>query len=245
MAILDKMNITYSVYQGTTHSNTPYKQPKEGDPTQIQYEPKPKEILITTKFIEHPYSPYKSYEFTNNPQTYPLPDDKFTSNMTKPHYRVRPISIFGDIWDYTPKYPDFYVKYSTKFSYEYRQKQATYKESKPMPWSNNGRYDYGLDYRNKITRLLMNSIKYKSWDELGLTDYINNLRDKLKQYNWGSDVEDAGLLFLPKQLVDKYLIPTETKAISAIKWVTPKIQKNKQKTKYDASGIDTPNDPTM
>ena len=54
--------------------------------------------------------------------------------------------------------------------------------------------------------------------------------------------ENAGLMFLPKQIADKYLIPYEAKSVEYKKWVTPKSTKSPE---YDWTGIDTPGDPTM
>jgi hypothetical protein len=235
ISILDKMNITYSIYQGTPSNNIPYTQSKEGDPNQITYNAVPKEILISTKQLHHPYPNYKTYKFNNNIQTYPLPDQK--------RYITKHPLIFDRVWDITPKYPNFYVKYSTEWDYNYEiNTRNDFEESNFN--TNTNTYNLGQDYRNQITQLILNSIEFKTWSELSLESEIEKLRASLNPYipSVVRDSKDAGLLFLPKQIVDKYLIPYTAQPVHYEKWITPK---KTTKPKYDFTGIDTPGDPTM
>lgn len=240
ISILDKMNIPYSVYQGTPKSNIPFTQPKEGDPTQLKYNPVAKEILVTTKEIQYPYPNFKTYKFNNNPQTYPLPEDrKIKSPIAEKRYSQRPYEIFNTNWDLTPMFPNHYVRFAnngTIYSLTNDFTEPKYNDTQNAYWP-------GSDYRNPITKLILNSIEFKTWRDLGLEEKINTEISKIVQYFPGVKYNiDAGLQLIPKQLVDKYLIPYESKPSYVQKWVTPKTP---AKPKYDWTGIDTPGDPNM
>jgi hypothetical protein len=238
IAILDKINIPYSVYQGTPRSNIPFNQSKEGDPNQLKYNPVAKEILISTKELRHPYPNYKTYKFNNNQQTYPLPED-IKSLTNKKQYRVKPAEIFGQTWDVTPLFPDYYVRFASNGTID--SINDDFEESKYM--AGNDKYILGRDFRNPITKLILNSIQFKTWRELGLEEKINTLISKIVQYIPSVQYDHkAGLQMIPKQIVNKYLTPYEAKSIDYETWVKPKATKT---TKYDWSGIDTPGDPTM
>jgi hypothetical protein len=238
IAILDKINIPYSVYQGTPRSNIPFNQSKEGDPNQLKYNPVAKEILISTKELRHPYPNYKTYKFNNNQQTYPLPED-IKSLTNKKQYRVKPAEIFGQTWDVTPLFPDYYVRFASNGTID--SINDDFEESKYM--AGNDKYILGRDFRNPITKLILNSIQFKTWRELGLEEKINTLISKIVQYIPSVQYDHkAGLQMIPKQIVNKYLTPYEAKPIDYETWVKPKATKT---PKYDWSGIDTPGDPTM
>lgn len=239
-AILDKLNVPYAVYQGTPRNSIPYTQSKEGNPDNLTYNPVPKEILISTTALQHPYPNYKTYKFTNNQETYKLPPDPGQLNNTKQYLTKRPL-IFNSTWDVTPKYPNFYVKYSTEFSFNFEKQLEDFTDASA---NGNGIYTLGSDFRNQITKLIVNSITFKTWNELGINSSIEKLAADIAPYAPGAAIEskNAGLMFLPKQIVDKYLTPYEAKSIEYKKWVTPKSTKT---TKYDWTGIDTPGDPTM
>lgn len=238
IAILDKINIPYSVYQGTPRSNIPFNQSKEGDPNQLKYNPVAKEILISTKELRHPYPNYKTYKFNNNQQTYPLPED-IKSLTNKKQYRVKPAEIFGQTWDVTPLFPDYYVRFASNGTID--SINDDFEESKYM--AGNDKYILGRDFRNPITKLILNSIQFKTWRELGLEEKINTLISKIVQYIPSVQYDHkAGLQMIPKQIVNKYLTPYEAKPIDYETWVKPKATKT---PKYDWSGIDTPDDPTM
>lgn len=212
IAILNQMNIPYSVYQGTPRSNIPYAQSKEGDPTQLTYKPVPKEILISSKALQHPYPNYKTYEFTNNPETYPLSSDTYKSELLN-------LGFSWKTWDMTPKYPNFYVQFS---------------DSTPS-------YD---EVKSPISKIILDSIIFKSWNDLKIYSVIKKLTSDIVEYYPGFSYvpETGGLRFLPKEIADKYLIAQRAEATDLKKWITPKSDK---KTKYDWTGIDTPNDPNM
>jgi len=238
IAILDKINIPYSVYQGTPRSNIPFNQSKEGDPNQLKYNPVAKEILVSTKELHHPYPNYKTYKFNNNQQTYPLPED-IKSLTNKKQYRVKPAEIFGQTWDVTPLFPDYYVRFASNGTID--SINDDFDESKYM--AGNDKYILGRDFRNPITKLILNSIQFKTWRELRLEEKINTLISKIVQYIPSVQYDHkAGLQMIPKQIVNKYLTPYEAKPIDYEKWVKPKATKT---PKYDWSGIDTPGDPTM
>ena len=238
IAILDKINIPYSVYQGTPRSNIPFNQSKEGDPNQLKYNPVAKEILVSTKELRHPYPNYKTYKFNNNQQTYPLPED-IKSLTNKKQYRVKPAEIFGQTWDVTPLFPDYYVRFASNGTID--SINDDFEESKYM--AGNDKYILGRDFRNPITKLILNSIQFKTWRELGLEEKINMLISKIVQYIPSVQYDHkAGLQMIPKQIVNKYLTPYEAKPIDYETWVKPKAIKT---PKYDWSGIDTPGDPTM
>jgi hypothetical protein len=219
-SILDKLNVPYTIYQGTPRNSIPYTQSKEGNPDNLTYKPVPKEILISTTALEHPYPNYKTYKFTNNPQTYPLPLDPEKLNNKKQYRTKRPL-IFNSTWDVTPKYPNFYVKYSDEFSFNYEKKLEDFTDAQ---LNGTETYVLGSDYRNQITKLLVNSITFKSWNELGIESAIEKLAADIAPYAPGAarNAEDAGLIFFPKQMADKYLIPYEAKPVEYKKWVIPK-----------------------
>ena len=215
VAILDQMNIPYSIYQGTPRSNIPYTQSKEGDPSQFTYKPVPKEILISSTALQHPYPNYKTYEFTNNPETYPLSSDVRNSELNN-------LELKGlNTWDMTPKYANFYVQFSS---------------STP-----NFRYN---EVKSPISKIILDSIIFKSWNELKMHSIIKKLTADIVKYYPGFEhvPEDGGLKFLPKEIANKYLIAQSAEAMDVKKWITPKSDK---KTKYDWTGIDTPGDPNM
>jgi hypothetical protein len=210
--MLNKMNIPSETYQGTPQSNTPYKQSKEGNPSQIQYNPKPQEIKISNAAYLHPYPNFKTYTFTNNSKTYPLPDEP--SGLTdKKQYMYRNPFIF-EKWDLTPLFPDYYVRVIEKSGYDFQKSNPDFKEAEE--------YRFGSDYRDPISKKIKDSIKFKTWEELGLQSKIEDIDKKLKKYDfWG---RGDGLAMLPKNIVDKYLIPTLSTADGRVysQYVIPK-----------------------
>jgi hypothetical protein len=136
-------------------------------------------------------------------------------------------------------FPNHYVRFASDGIID--SINDDFKEPEYNTW--NDTYNLGRDFRNPITKLILNSIQFKTWRELGLEEKINTSISKIVQYIPSVQRDQqAGLQMIPKQIVDKYLIPYEAKPIDYEKWVTPKVTK---KPKYDASGIDTPGDPTM
>jgi hypothetical protein len=199
--ILNKMNIPYETYQGTPKSNVPYKQSKEGDPSQIQYKPLPKEIKISNREYRHPYSKYETYTFTNSPNTYPLPTPP--KELTNKKQFLTHHNLIFQNWDITPEFPDYYVTPSTKYSFDYNKNLPN---SDPEKHAIGGRYSLGRDYSNPITQKILNSIKFKTWDELGLQSRMENIDKKLEKYF----DKPEGLIMLPKNIAEKYLIPSQT-----------------------------------
>jgi hypothetical protein len=200
-SILNKMNIPYETYQGTPKSNTPYKQSKKGDPSQIQYKPLPKEIKVSNREYRHPYSKYETYIFTINPKTYPLPDEP--SGLTnKKQFRTHHNLIFQN-WDTTPEFPDYYVTPDTEYSFNYNKNLPN---KDPELHNYGGKYSLGSDYSNPITQKILNSLKFKTWDELGLQSRMEDIDQKLKKYF----DKPEGLVMLPKNIAEKYLIPSKT-----------------------------------
>lgn len=239
--LLNQLNIPYAVYQGTPKNNIPLTQTKEGDPTQIKYDAKPAEIFVTDNAAKNPIGSFKSYKFSNNPQTYPLKDDPIGLTTYKQYLYRHPL-IFDKTWKLSNLFPDYYVTYDSEYSFNSNQTRPSYEDSKQNSW--NDEFTYGRDYRDKITKYIIDSIIYKSWKELGLQDKVSNEINKISDYlPTATRILDDGLIMLPKTIADKYLIANEKKSTPGYgKWVTPKIAK---KPKYDASGIDTPDDPTM
>jgi len=204
--LLNKMNIPYETYQGTPKSNVPYKQPKEGDPSQINYKPLPKEIKISNIDYIHPYPNYKIYTFTNNPKTYPLPDEPSGLTNKKQYLYRDPLILDYSQWDLTPLFPDYYVHSDSKASYDYEKSKPAFKESTKQTYG--GKYSYGIDFRNPISKKLKNSLEFKTWEELGLQSKIEDIDKKLKKYNiYG---RGDGLVMLPKDIAEKYLIPIQS-----------------------------------
>lgn len=199
--LLDKMNIPYETYKGTPKSNIPYKQSKEGDPSQIQYKPLPKEIKVSNREYIHPYPDYKMYTFSPNPETYPLPN-KPEGLTNKKQFQTYHYSIFTT-WDTTPEFPDYYVRPSTEFDFNFF-KNLPNKDSKEQAYG--GNYSLGNDFSSPITQKILNSLKFKTWDELGLQSRMENINKKLEKY---FDKRE-GLIMLPKNIVEKYLIPSQT-----------------------------------
>lgn len=214
--ILDKMNIPYKIYEGTPQSNVPYKQPKEGDPSNIKYTPSPKEIIFSTLNSEHPYPNFKSFQFTNNPDVYPLPEDpKELTN--KPQYLYRPSTIFDIQWDTTPLFPDHYVHSDSSNSAKFDLENSKSKSEKNKE---NSTYAYGTNYSNKITQELLKSIKFKTWDEINMSKEIEKFKQEFEKYNL--NFGKYGLLFFPKNLADKYLISKQVKPVENKFFVIPK-----------------------
>lgn len=201
--LLDKMNILYEIYKGTPKSNIPYKQSKEGNPSLIQYKPLPKEIKVSNREYVHPYPKYEMYTFSPNPKTYPLPE-KPKGLTNKKQFQTHHRSIFTQ-WDTTPEFPDYYVKPNTESSFNF-WKDLPNTDSEEQAYG--GIYSLGNDFSSPITQKILNSLKFKTWDELGLQSRMEDIDKKLEKY-WGYD-RPEGLIMLPKNVAEKYLIPSQT-----------------------------------
>ena len=202
--LLNKMNIPYKVYQGTPKSNIPFKQSKEGDPSQIQYNPLPKEIKISNREYVHPYPNYEMYTFSPNPKTYPLPEEP-EGLSNKKQFQTYHNSIFTQ-WDSTPEFPEYYVRPSTEHSFNFWKNLPTNVDSKKQSMGNN--YSLGMDFSSPITQKILNSLKFKTWEELGLQSRMENIDKKLKKYL--DYYRPEGLIMLPKNIANKYLVSTKT-----------------------------------
>jgi hypothetical protein len=199
--LLDKMNIPYKAYQGTPKSNIPYKQSKEGDPSQMQYKPLPKEIKVSNHEYRHPYPKYEMYTFSPNQNTYQLPPQP--KELTNKKQFITYPDLLSQNWDLTPEFPDYYVTPSTKFSFNYDKDLSN---SDPEKQAYGDKYSFGEDYSNPITQKIINSLKFKTWDELDLQYRIENIDKKLKKYF----DKPEGLIMLSKSIAEKYLIPSKT-----------------------------------
>ena len=199
--LLDKMNIPYETYKGTPKSNIPYKQSKEGDSSQIQYKPLPKEIKVSNLEYIHPYPNYEMYTFLPNPKTYPLP--KKPEGLTnKKQFQTYHYSIFTP-WDITPEFPDYYVKPDTEYGFNF-WKNLPNEDSEKQAYG--GKYSLGNDFSSPITQKILGSMKFKTWGELGLQSRMENIDKKLEKYF----NKKEGLIMLPKNVAEKYLIPSQT-----------------------------------
>jgi hypothetical protein len=235
--LLDQMNILYEIYRGTPKNSIPFTQTKEGDPTKINYIAKPNEIYITDANAKNPIGSFKSYVFSNNPQTYPL-NDTTTQLTNYKQYIYRHPLIFKKTWKLSNMFPNYYVAYDSKLGFNSENTAPLYTDSNKHSW--NDQYSFGRDFRDKNTKYIISNMIYKTWEELGLRDKVSNEINKISDYLLSATrILDDGLIMLPKIIADKFLIPNEKKSTDNYgKWVTPK-------TKYDSSGIDTPGNLNM
>jgi len=240
--LLNQLNILYAVYQGNPRNSIPYTQTKEGDPTQINYTAKPKEIYVTTSTAQNPYGPFKKYKFSNNPTTYPLKDDPDGNLMPYKQYKHRHPMIFDKIWNLSNMFSEYYVTYSDKFGFDYDKNIDLFVDSEKQGFGD--KFTFGFKFNDNVTKYIIDNMLYKSWKELGLQDKVSNEISKIISYIPTADrIQNGGLIMLPKSIANKYLIANEVKtSYDYGKWVTPK---KSTTTKYDWSGIDTPGDPNM
>jgi hypothetical protein len=208
VSLLEKMNIPYKIYEGNPGSNIPYKQPKEGNPKDIKYTPKPKEQTISTLKLLHPYPNFKSFVFTNNPETYPLPSDP-TEMTDYPQYFYTSLA-FGKNTEYdsTPMFPDYYVSPQLNNTALFDLKSPKQKSEKN---TYGDQYRFGKDLTNPITQEILKSIKFKTWKELGMEDEYNKLKQEYQEKYDVQSMSYLGLMMLPKKIADKYLIAKEIK----------------------------------
>lgn len=218
VSLLEKMNIPYKIYEGNPGSNIPYKQPKEGNPKDIKYTPKPKEQAISILKLYHPYPNFKSFIFTNNPETYPLPSSP-TKMEDYPQYLHTPLSFNKDQqYDLTPVFPDYYVAPEDNNVALFDLKHSK-KESESIMGM---KYMFGRDYTNPITQKILKSIKFKTWKELGMEDEYNKLEQEYYKKYKISSPQITGLMMLPKKIADEYLITKEVKPYDVKHKFTPK-----------------------
>jgi hypothetical protein len=102
---LEKTNIPYKIYQGTPTSNTPYNQPKDGNPEGIDIEKIPKKIIYSPRDMYYPDMKFISIKLSKKDNFDPRPGPK---SLT--------VAI-------SPKYPNYYLlagfKNNEKY-YDYR-----------------------------------------------------------------------------------------------------------------------------
>jgi hypothetical protein len=70
LELLEKANIPYKVYQGTPMSNTPYNQPKDGNPEDINIDSIPKKKIYKEEELYYPNMKTTRIKVYANPQVY-------------------------------------------------------------------------------------------------------------------------------------------------------------------------------
>lgn len=188
LILLDSMNIPYKVYEGTPSSNIPYKQPKEGEPSNIKYTPTKKTTQISNIKYVYPYSSFTTINFTNNPNTY-LPN-QLSDEISKTKHPL----IFYNDWVLTPDFPGYYVS-------------STEKTSLNTITAERNLVGITYNFNDPITKKILQSIEFRTWKELGIEEKIKNIKKELSDKGWKGYLENKGLLMLPKNIADEYLIP--------------------------------------
>jgi hypothetical protein len=202
--LLDKMNIPYKTYQGTPKSNTPYNQPKEGDPSQFTYKPFPKPNFFSLKSLELPWKGDQVFTISPNIETYPVKND---------NKYLRIPFIFNDKIFSSPDIPDYYI-INRDFNIKYFQNEPSEKNRK------------GSDYSSPITQEILKSLDVKDMKELGFGDIIKKLYGSLNIPLYKEITRDSGgygeiddyqiknintfldkkITLIPKDILDKYFI---------------------------------------
>ena len=203
-SLLDKMNIPYEIYQGTPKSNTPFKQSKEGDPTQFTYKPVPKPKSFSVKSLEIPFKIDQIFSISPNSETYPIKnDDEY----------LRIPYIFNNKIFSSPDIPDYYIV-DGGFDIKYFQNKPSEKNIK------------GFDYSSSTTQKIFKSLDVKNMKELGFENTIKKSYDSLNIPSYKEITRDSGgfgemndyqiknidtflnrkVTLVPKDLIDKYFV---------------------------------------
>jgi hypothetical protein len=206
--LLDKMNIPYKIYQGTPKSNTPYNQPKEGDPSQLTYKPVPKPYFFSVKSLELPWKGDQVFTISPNIETYPVKND---------NKYLRIPFIFDSKIFFSPDIPDYYI-IDGEFDIKYFQNKPSEKNRK------------GFDYSSPITQEIFKSLDVKNMKELGFEDAIKKSYDSLNIPSYKEVTRDSGgygemsdyqiknintfldkkITLIPKDILDKYFIKSSS-----------------------------------
>jgi hypothetical protein len=209
--ILDKMNIPYKIYDGTPLSNIPYKQPKEGDPSNIEYTPRPKEIVFSNKDLKYPFSSYKTYSliFPQEPEKDEVDHSADSQPLRFPYTRY---FMSESHWIDTPDFPGYYVNVADIHDFEI---------------FNDYKKDHINSYKDLRIKELLNSMVFKSWSELGMKEKYEQIEkkyEKLSGRKFGVYYDDRhkGLIMIPKNIADKYLAKKSSKSYIHTDTIIPK-----------------------